>query len=354
MIQTRKVKGMKVTIKQIAEEAGVSVTTVSNVINNRSHRVSKEKLSMINSIIKKYNYTPNLNARSLVKAPSKLIGLIYYSKRHSKSIMNPFVSEVLAGVEYEAKGQDYFVLFHNVQTAEDLIKIQTNWKFAGFVIVGVPSGMFKEIDELLEVPVVYIDTVLDGPDLRKALSNPNTMFVNTEDTELEAAATRYLIEKGHKKIGFVSRGFDENEPSVNEQRYGGYKKAMLENNLSELCKIERSQNVEFTDYLNELKALTAVVVSEDLLAIELIKFLKEQAIDLSVVGMDDIIFASLVEPPLTTVRIDHIEKGSIAINKLIANISETFAGQYTSVDGELIERESVKDITNTSEEKEES
>lgn len=336
---------MKVTIKKIAEEAGVSVTTVSNVINNRSHRVSKEKLTLINSIIKKYNYTPNQNARSLVKAPSKLIGLIYYSKRHSRNIVNPFVSEILSGVEYEAKDQDYFVLFHNVQKAEDLIKIQTNWKFAGFVIVGVPSGMFKEIDQLLEVPVVYIDTVLDAPDLRTALSNPNTMFVNTEDSELEAIATRHLIEKGHKKIGFVSRGFDEQEPSVNEQRYAGYKKAMLENGLTELSKIERSQKVHFEDFLSELNELTAVVVTEDFLAIELIKFLKDHQLMLSVVGIDDIEFASLVEPPLTTIRIDHAEKGSIAINKLIANISETFAGQFTSVNGELIVRESVKDIS---------
>ncbi|EOH75280.1 MULTISPECIES: LacI family DNA-binding transcriptional regulator [Enterococcus] len=336
---------MKVTIKKIAEEAGVSVTTVSNVINNRSHRVSKEKLALINSIIKKYNYTPNQNARSLVKAPSKLIGLIYYSKRHSRNIVNPFVSEILSGVEYEAKEQDYFVLFHNVQKAEDLIKIQTNWKFAGFVIVGVPSGMFKEIDQLLEVPVVYIDTVLDAPDLRTALSNPNTMFVNTEDSELEAIATRHLIEKGHKKIGFVSRGFDEQEPSVNEQRYAGYKKAMLENGLTELSKIERSQKVHFEDFLSELNELTAVVVTEDFLAIELIKFLKDHQLMLSVVGIDDIEFASLVEPPLTTIRIDHAEKGSIAINKLIANISETFAGQFTSVNGELIVRESVKDIS---------
>lgn len=335
---------MKVTIKKIAEEAGVSVTTVSNVINNRSHRVSKEKLALINSIIKKYNYTPNLNARSLVKAPSKLIGLIYYSKRHSKDIVNPFVSEILSGVEYEAKKQDYFVLFHNVQNVEDLIKIQTNWQFAGFVIVGVPSNLFKEIDSLLEVPVVYIDTVLDAPDLRTALSNPNTMFVNTEDAELEAIATNHLIENGHKKIGFVSRGFLENEPSVNEQRYSGYKKALTENGISELHKIERSKEIGFEAYLEVLKNLTAVVVSEDFLAIELINFLKEQQIELSVVGIDDIAFASLVEPPLTTIRIDHTEKGVIAINKLIANISESFTGQYTSVNGELITRQSVKNI----------
>lgn len=195
------------------------------------------------------------------------------------------------------------------------------------------------------MPVVYIDTVLDAPDLRTALSNPNTMFVNTEDSELEAIATRHLIEKGHKKIGFVSRGFDEQEPSVNEQRYAGYKKAMLENGLTELSKIERSQKVHFEDFLSELNELTAVVVTEDFLAIELIKFLKDHQLMLSVVGIDDIEFASLVEPPLTTIRIDHAEKGSIAINKLIANISETFAGQFTSVNGELIVRESVKDIS---------
>ncbi|MEY8584383.1 LacI family DNA-binding transcriptional regulator [Ligilactobacillus animalis] len=334
---------MKVTIKKIAEEAGVSVTTVSNVINQRAHRVSKEKVALIRSIIEKYNYTPNQNARSLVQAPSKLIGLIYYAKHHKRDVVNPFVSEVLSGVEYQAKEKGYFVLFHSVQTADDLVKIQNNWKFAGFILVGVPSELFKTIDTLLEIPVVYIDTFLDAPELRQALSDPRKMFVNTEDSKLEAEATDYLITQGHEAIGFISRGFDENQPSVNEQRYLGYKEAMLAQGF-ELCKLEFSSDAGFISLLEQLRQLTAVVVTEDLLAIELNKFCQTQGLELSIIGMDDIVFAALIEPALTTIRIDHVQKGVLALDNLLANISKEFVGQYTNVGGKLIVRDSVKKI----------
>ncbi|NLM66984.1 MAG: LacI family transcriptional regulator, partial [Enterococcus sp.] len=64
----------RITIKEIAEEAGVSMTTVSNVLNKKTHRVSEETIQLVEEIIKKYNYIPNMNARSLVNSSSRLIG----------------------------------------------------------------------------------------------------------------------------------------------------------------------------------------------------------------------------------------------------------------------------------------
>ena len=127
--RTRGTGMARITIKQIAEEAGVSMTTVSNVLNKKTHRVSEEKIQLIEEIIEKHHYIPNMNARSLVNSSSKLIGLLYYSKENDFIFSDPFTSELLAGIEKESKRNGYFVLVHNVTSINDILTLQKNWNF---------------------------------------------------------------------------------------------------------------------------------------------------------------------------------------------------------------------------------
>lgn len=83
------------------------MTTVSNVINKKAHRVSQDKIEMIEGIIKKYNYSPNMNARALVKSSSRLIGVLYFSDQKNLDFADPFVTEVLDGIQRVTKEHSF-------------------------------------------------------------------------------------------------------------------------------------------------------------------------------------------------------------------------------------------------------
>lgn len=344
--RTGRAKIMKVTIKKIAEEAGVSVTSVSNVINNKAHRVSKEKREQINAIIKKYNYSPNMNARALVQSSSRLIGLLYYSQKPRLDFSDPFVTDVLEGIESIAKPKGFFTLVHNVSSAKDIADIQKNWKFDGLIAVGFNQALFEKIHESLSVPIVFIDTHLDQAVYHNLTSYPDRYFINTNDRVVAAMATDFLLENQHEEIAFLSYDFDEGETSVIQQRFLGYKLAL------EKCGLPFRSEVVYTDeefekMLADHKQYTAVLVTADYLAMQFIQFMKKnqafREIGLSVISLDDIKYAQLNDPPLTTIRLDQVRKGELAMEKIEKLVKgEEEVEQMTVLPGQLIIRETVQ------------
>ncbi|EMC2386152.1 LacI family DNA-binding transcriptional regulator, partial [Enterococcus faecalis] len=135
----------KITIKDIAREAGVSIATVSNVINNKANRVSEKKKREIHELMDKYNYAPNLNARSLVAQESKMIGILYYSIKEEIDFGDPFIADLMTGLEFEAKRQGTFILFHGFNELKDIDLLQRNWNFDGFIIIGAFKNIITEL-----------------------------------------------------------------------------------------------------------------------------------------------------------------------------------------------------------------
>jgi len=223
---------LKITIKQIAKEAGVSVTTVSNVINNKTHRVSEDKKRLIETIIKKYDYIPNMNARALVQSSSRLIGLLYHSNQGSINFSDPFVAEVLEGIEHLAKATGYFTLIHEITSVQDIEIIKKNWRFEGFIIVGVFEQFFEEINSKIQEPIVFIDTHLPKERYEEVQPFTNRVFINTDDYLAGYTVTHYLITKEHKKIAFLAYPFEINQASVVQQRFKGYVQALKEQKLT--------------------------------------------------------------------------------------------------------------------------
>ncbi|MEI5990082.1 hypothetical protein A5881_001575 [Enterococcus termitis] len=336
---------MKITIKKIAEEAGVSVTTVSNVINNKAHRVSDTKKELIQSIIKKYNYSPNMNARALVQSSSRLIGLLYFSDKPKLDFSDPFVTEVLEGIERIAKENGFFILVHSVNSMEDIEEVQKNWKFEGFIAVGFTQQLFEQADKIIQSPIVFLDTHLEEQMYTKIKNYPNRYFINTNDFQAGFDATSYLLSRGIEKIAFLSYGFDENQTSVIQQRYLGYKAALNQQNID----IEEQliyTDEEQSDMLEAIDAYQGVIVTADFLALTFIHFLKQhQAYSeekLSIIGFDDIAYAALNDPPLSTVRLDQISKGEKAMQLLVdISIKEEDASkidQLNELQGKLVIR----------------
>lgn len=334
---------MRVTMKQIAQEAGVSVMTVSNVINGKGGKVSADRRLEIEKIIKKYNYSPNMNAKALVNASSRLIGLLYYSDGAGYDFSDPFATEVLSGIETVAKKENYFILIHNVNSLEDIQEIQSNWAFSGFIAVGFYQEIYLKMVEAVSVPIVFVDTHLDNEG--EALQNEDVYFVKTDDYLQAKKAVNFLYSQGHEAIGFLSYNFDLSIVGVIERRFNGYKDSLKENGLS----FDESlifNDSDFDQVIDHLDQLSAIFVTADYLAMNFIKYLRDRGLydvnKLSIISVDDIKYAELNNPPLTTIRLNQVDKGTVALERIIQHVNkQAKIPKVTIIEGELIERDSV-------------
>lgn len=313
-----------VTIKDIAQEAGVSITTVSNVINGNSKKVSTETAKKIKDIIKKRNYIPNMGARSLVKNKSNIIGIVMniLTDEATGALYTPFVSEILGAIEKEFQDQGYYTMLYASNKSQEIEDLVVKWNVAGIITIGLSSEVCRTIANLVKIPTVYTDCYFD----------PEEPYhnVGTQDEEGMYEAVKYLIAKGHKKIGYVvDMNYSTDEVGgVGGHRYRGYRRAMEEANLVlnpdlvfhvEIKETNKRRN--FEEIFQKSSQMTAVAFCYDYYAIEAMDYLRYKGIDiprdLSVVGFDDIDMSKLTYPRLTTVHQGIKEKGYLAAKLLI-------------------------------------
>src|SRR5574344_1949846 len=147
------------TIKDIAREANVSVTTVSNVIHGKASHVAQETIKNINRIIEKYNYTPNMSARALVNKSSRIIGIINHLIPDQKGsfLEDPFHAALLGGIEKRLREREYYMMVRTVETEEELFSLFRNWNLDGLILTGLfEDTFFKRLVEA-EKPIVLLD-----------------------------------------------------------------------------------------------------------------------------------------------------------------------------------------------------
>jgi LacI family transcriptional regulator len=128
----------KVTIKDVAHHAGVSIAAVSYVLNGKEHKVSKETVAKIYDSIKALNYIPNRSARGLVKKTSELIGVIIPQTEDRKQLVfeNPFYSEMISAIERAIRGYGYHILLAGVDKGKSYLDISISRNLDGAIIMG--------------------------------------------------------------------------------------------------------------------------------------------------------------------------------------------------------------------------
>lgn len=206
-----------VSIKDIANEAGVSTTTVSFVLNGKAKekRISEDLKNEIMGIASKLNYRPNQIARGLRTGQTHTLGLII------EDISNPFFANLAKVVEDEADKFGYTVMFccteNNETKASSLINMLKHRQMDGFLITPTP-GMEQEVERLRDEKkaIVLIDRYFPKLD---------TSFVTVDNFKGAYEATMYLVRKGYKRIGLVTT----NSAQVQmQQRYEGFRKALID------------------------------------------------------------------------------------------------------------------------------
>ncbi|WP_334074410.1 MULTISPECIES: LacI family DNA-binding transcriptional regulator [Paenibacillus] len=340
-----------VTVYDIAKEANVSVATVSRVLNNTAP-VKKETRERVKELIDKYQFQPNALARSLIKKETGMIGIIL------PDITNPFFPEVLSGFDREArkKGYTYFLcdtVSANADDAEQYVResqylnVLAEKQVDGIVMLGGRIDLAKPGRELAEevvevgkrLPVLLINGRIPGAGLPRV--------ANDERFGAEMATT-HLIELGHRNIALVG-GYRHMSNTL--QRTAGFTKTMERYGLQvrkEWVLHEGFSVDSGTEFMNRLLRLpnrpTAVFCLNDLVAIGVLKAAVKAGLkvpqDISIIGYDDIPFASYSIPELTTVSLRAHDLGVTAAELLHKMITKSKVPKTTLIKPELVIRES--------------
>jgi LacI family transcriptional regulator len=336
------------TIKDIAREANVSVTTVSNVIHRRSSRVALETIERINAIIARNHYTPNLSARSLVNKTSRIIGVINHLFRSQtvSFLQDPFHGALLGGVEKAIQKRGYYMMIRTVADEQELFSLFNNWNLDGVILTGLFNDAFFERLLEMDKPLVLLDSYV---------KNEKVFNIGLDDFQGGFIATEYLVKKGHRNIAFVSPFFHDEEGVVNE-RFKGYKTCLKENGVafSEENVYQRDitveEGIEIGWMLSRRSDVTAVFATADILAAGIISGLTQNGRrvpeDVSVVGFDDLFFSKTLTPPLTTIHQDIEERGRIAANTMMDYLEGKKTAPRIVTPIKLIERSSVASLKN--------
>ena len=289
-------------LKTIAERAGVSTATVSNVINGNNHKVSEETRKRVLDIIKETNYQPNAIARTLAKKQSRIIGLVIpYLGSDEDFFTNPYNAHIIAAIERCVRNNDYYLMMRCVADPKDIIPLLSSWNVDGAFFLGIYPDEVKEIKKLVGAPVVFIDTYAPGE---------NIVNVGIEDYRGGYLSARYLIGKGHKNIALVTPVIDGE--GVITERYRGFATACKESGVS-----FGESNVFYTDtiYINAVEAgqnigfsggnYTSVACMSDIVALGVVEGLTQCGIrvpyDVSVIGFDNLPNCEYTTPKLTSV-----------------------------------------------------
>ncbi|MDX6244317.1 MAG: LacI family transcriptional regulator [Frankiales bacterium] len=334
--------GGAISVKDVAASAGVSVGTVSNVLN-RPERVSPETRERVSAAIAELGFVRNESARHLRAGSSRTVGLVVLD------VANPFFTDVARGVEDTASAAGLAVILCNTDeksTKEDAyLELLEEQRVRGILITPA-EAISDRLTELRRrgTPVVLLDRKAPGRD---------QCSVSVDDRKGGDLAVSHLISAGHRRIAFIGGPLTMAQVS---DRLRGARTAVRRAGLPETALI-----VETTVGLNvaagrvavrqlltlaKRKAPTAVFCANDLLALGALQELSQQGFrvpaDMSIVGYDDIDFASAAMVPLSSVRQPRHQLGRTAAELLIEEADQAVGHRHRQVvfEPELIVRES--------------
>ena len=329
---------MSVTMRDVARKAGVSIKTVSRVVNNQGE-ISEVTRQRVSAVIDELGYRPNRIARAMVTQRTHTIGLVI------PDITNPFFSEMTRSVQGFAWTRDYntFLCSSDEDPQEAL---QALHSLAAQGVDGIILFAYRASDDGLKAfadryrPIVFINRLFE---------HPNVSPIMVDNYRGARLAVDYLIDRGHTAIGMLSGMY----PSLDKiRRVKGFRDGLVARGLPVvddwilpgLPTLDHGY-VSAQRLLTQYPQVTAIFAYNDLLALGALRACHELGrrvpTDCAILGFDDIRLAAMVTPALTTIHVDKRDLGQQAMTRLLAMLDEpevTFPPIHLDV--ELVIRES--------------
>ncbi|WKE65825.1 substrate-binding domain-containing protein [Gallaecimonas kandeliae] len=331
------------TIKDVANKAGVSISTVSHVLNS-TRFVAEATKERVFQAIKELNYAPSAVARSLKVNRTRTLGMLVTTST------NPFFAEVIRGVEETCAEQGYTLILCNsggeTERQQASLRMLIEKRVDGILVMlsEDASELYNLLGTHPELPQVLMEWGDTQGDIYRIQDNAE---------QGGYLATRHLIDKGHKAIGCITGPADK---SLTVERLAGYRRAMKEAGLKEnpawiiAGDFEPEGGHAAMEQLLKLKDKpTALFVFSDPMALGAISAAHQAGVrvpdDLSVIGYDDVPMANFFSPPLTTIHQPKYRLGQKAAKILLAKVNkEESDSKVLTLHPELIERSSVRGL----------
>lgn len=331
-----------VTISRIAKEAGVSVSTVSRVLNNKPD-VLAETRERVLQVIDTYHFQASAYAKGIAQQKSHTIAMVI-AHDVEYVFMNQYFTEVMRGVITETQRRGYFVLSLYCQCILEAMSAFQQQRVDGILLIS-PTAEHQEAAEKFvhnDVPVISVGTFPHCGGIP---------CVELDDYVGASAAMEYLLSQGHRRIAYV--GGPGKVPSTVARN-----RAYLDKMREYQCPVtpgmfQKSDgmiaSVDLVDrILRDVPDVTAIFAGSDYVAIGVINALQSRGLrvpeDISVVGFDDVPMSSQIAPKVTTVRQDGDRKGALAASMLIDWIESGQMPESAVIKTELVIRESVRQI----------
>jgi len=307
-----------ITLKMVAEKAGVSVNTASRAINNKSD-INEETKKKVLKIAQELGYVQNATAVALRTKKTRTLGVVIADNR------NPFYAEVLNGMEVAAREKNYHIILANTQRdykkEEEAINLLLAKRVDGLLITPV-QDKDDDIKNLIDANIPF---VVVGRDFE----NIEVDAVYNDEVKGGFLATEYLIKKGHKRIALIN-GFLHKSPA--KGRLEGYKKALKEYGIPFDGALVSFGDIDVKDGHERTKQMlgknldfTAIFSYNDMMAFGVMQAIREKGLripeDIGLVGYDDIPFSSLISPSLTTIRLKKQDLGIESVELLLSRIN---------------------------------
>ncbi|WP_163580770.1 LacI family DNA-binding transcriptional regulator [Gracilibacillus saliphilus] len=323
-------------IKKVAEYAGVSIATVSRVLNGQK-TVSPQTRIKVEKAIKQLNYEPSILGRNLRNSETRLLLVLI------PNISNPFYSKIINGIENTALKSNYNILLCETDSNPEREKIYFD------------LARKKMADGIISMdPQVDKDTLIEMAEKHSIIQcseytlNSTIPYVTIDNENAAYLAVKHLLSLGHSKIAFIN---SDVKFTYARQREAGYKRALDEAGIDAKSDwIYYSQELDFVKgqqamkkFLNLDEKITAIFAVSDLLAIGALKEINNNKLsvpdDIAVVGFDKIEFSSMTNPTLTTIEQPMYKMGNIAAKMIIDKIQGKEV-ENVILDHELVIRES--------------
>ncbi|QHS21835.1 LacI family transcriptional regulator [Virgibacillus sp. MSP4-1] len=327
-----------VTIKEIAEMAQVSRSTVSRVLNDSGY-VSEEAREKVEKVIEETGYVPSQYAKSLRTKKTKVIGVIL------PTIQTETPSRIVTGLGKELEKHGYQILLantnHNKEKELEYLDLLQVRQVDGIVLIATNTApeLIKKIREI-PIPVVMIGQEAE-----------DVMYVSYNDYDAARALTSLFIQKGHTKIGFI--GVDESDKAVGILRKQGYYDEMQANGLpveknwvqKAVFNIDSGYDAMKKIHTSASDLPTAVFAVTDRLAIGAMSYLKQEGLripdDVAVAGIGASEISQYIHPKLTTIDYQNEKAGEEAAKQLLSCIHSKKVKDKIILDYRLIEKDSV-------------
>lgn len=336
------------TIKDIAEKAGVSTTTVSNVIHGKTKKVSPATIDKIESLIREMGYVQKMGLRVLNNERSQLIAVVInYHKDFKDSILgDPFYGKIIGFIEEYVQKQGYYLMLYSTKEIDKIFQMVAGWDVDGVIAISFSRRNCEKIYQLIKKPIVSIDAY---GELEEGEEN-HVINIGLDDESGGYQMTKYLLECGYEQIK-ICAGRDS---GVDHLRYMGAQRAMREAASSEqkLQFVALGMNYEkrksnYDWLLQKRQPKTALFFLSDMYALEAIRFCADKQVsvpgEIGVAGYDDISYAEYSTPRLTTVKQDVEWKAKLSVQTVMHWIEtgEPSANQEIELPVTLVKRKSV-------------